>query len=98
METMGVVTGASSGIGYELAAYAAGKGYDLIVAAEEPGIEKAAEALRARAPGSWRQARSARVSVRSANVWGFEPHPAAFGRHPLPQEVESEINNRRHHH
>lgn len=40
-----VITGASSGIGYELAAIAAGDGYDLVIVADEPGIEAAAARL-----------------------------------------------------
>jgi uncharacterized protein len=43
---LAVVTGASSGIGLELAKIAAGKGYDLVIAADEPEIETAAELLR----------------------------------------------------
>lgn len=46
MEHLAVVTGASSGIGFELAKYAAHKDYDLIIAADEAEIEKAANALR----------------------------------------------------
>ena len=42
---LAVVTGASSGIGYELAKLCAQNGYDLVVAADEP-IETAAEAFR----------------------------------------------------
>jgi cysteine synthase len=42
-----VVTGASSGIGFELAKYAAQKDYDLIVAADEPQIEAVSDKLRA---------------------------------------------------
>lgn len=42
-----VVTGASSGIGLELAKHAAGSGFDLLICAEEDGIEDAAAALRA---------------------------------------------------
>lgn len=42
-----VVTGASSGIGRELATLFVGHGYDLVVAAEDAGIESAASALRA---------------------------------------------------
>jgi short-subunit dehydrogenase len=42
-----VVTGASSGIGYELAKLCAGHGYDLIVAADEPEINEAAQTFRA---------------------------------------------------
>src|SRR5690349_6362868 len=39
---LAVVTGASSGIGYELAKQFARHGYDLLVAAEDPGITPAA--------------------------------------------------------
>jgi short-subunit dehydrogenase len=45
---LAVVTGASTGIGYYLADECAKHSYDLIVAADEPRIEKAAEALRTR--------------------------------------------------
>ncbi|AHY49311.1 short-subunit dehydrogenase [Bradyrhizobium japonicum] len=41
-----IVTGASTGIGFELARLCASKGCDLLIAAEEPEIETAAEALR----------------------------------------------------
>ena len=41
-----LVTGASTGIGYELAKCCAENGYDLIIAADEPEIQSAAEALR----------------------------------------------------
>ena len=44
-----VVTGASSGIGYELARQFAEHGYDLLLAAEDAGISDAADALRATA-------------------------------------------------
>jgi uncharacterized protein len=43
-----MVTGASTGIGYHLADECAKHGYDLIVAADEPQIEKAAQALETR--------------------------------------------------
>jgi uncharacterized protein len=42
-----IVTGASSGIGLELARICAKEGYDLLIAADRPGIEEAAEHLRA---------------------------------------------------
>jgi uncharacterized protein len=42
-----IVTGASSGIGYELAKLCAENGYDLLVAADKPEIKEAAEAFRA---------------------------------------------------
>lgn len=43
---LAVVTGASSGIGLELAKIAAEKGYDLVIAADEDDIDLAAEILR----------------------------------------------------
>jgi short-subunit dehydrogenase len=44
---LAIVTGASSGIGLELARCCANAGFDLIIAADEPAIEKAASDLRA---------------------------------------------------
>jgi short-subunit dehydrogenase len=43
---LALVTGASSGIGYYLAHECAKHGYDLLIAADEPRITKAAEELR----------------------------------------------------
>ncbi|SOY97316.1 putative Short-chain dehydrogenase/reductase SDR [Cupriavidus taiwanensis] len=43
---LAVVTGASSGIGYELARCCVQRGYDLVIAADEPQIEVAARQLR----------------------------------------------------
>jgi short-subunit dehydrogenase len=43
---LALVTGASSGIGYELARQFAEHGYDLVVAAEDERIEQAASDLR----------------------------------------------------
>ncbi len=43
---LAVVTGASSGIGYELAKCCAQNGFDLVVAADEPAINDAAQAFR----------------------------------------------------
>lgn len=43
---LAIVTGASSGIGYELARLCAQHGYELIIAADEPGIERAATEFR----------------------------------------------------
>ncbi|WP_309086126.1 SDR family NAD(P)-dependent oxidoreductase [Chelativorans sp.] len=44
---LAVVTGASTGIGYELARCCAEAGYDLVVAADEPEIVRAADDFRA---------------------------------------------------
>ncbi|RVA16410.1 SDR family NAD(P)-dependent oxidoreductase, partial [Mesorhizobium sp. M7A.F.Ca.CA.004.11.2.1] len=44
-EKLAVVTGASSGIGKELAKLCAKDGYHLIIAADEPAIQQAAAAL-----------------------------------------------------
>jgi short-subunit dehydrogenase len=43
---LAIVTGASSGIGYELAHCCATQGFDLLIAADEPAIHSAAEDLR----------------------------------------------------
>lgn len=45
--SLAVITGASSGIGLELAKIASNHGFNLIVVADEPEIEEAAERLRA---------------------------------------------------
>lgn len=47
MKPLAVVTGASSGIGYELATLCARNGFDLVIAADRPEIEQAAQDLRA---------------------------------------------------
>jgi uncharacterized protein len=39
---LAIVTGASSGIGYELAKCCANHGFDLLIAADEPAISDAA--------------------------------------------------------
>jgi short-subunit dehydrogenase len=46
LRPLAVVTGASSGIGYELAKLAAEAGHDLVLAADRPEIVEAAQALR----------------------------------------------------
>ena len=45
---LAVVSGASSGIGYELAWIAAGEGYDLLIAANEHEIDTVADELKAK--------------------------------------------------
>lgn len=46
MRPLAIVTGASSGIGLELARCCAEHGYDLIVAADRPGLDHVAQGLR----------------------------------------------------
>lgn len=46
LRPLAVVTGASSGIGYELARLCAENGFDLVIAADRPEIVEAAQALR----------------------------------------------------
>lgn len=46
-DKLAVITGASTGIGRELAKIAAGEGYDLILVADEPAIDAAAGEIRA---------------------------------------------------
>lgn len=48
-----IVTGASTGIGYELAKCCARNGFDLLVAADEPEIYKAADEFRALSVEVW---------------------------------------------
>ncbi|HYI92974.1 MAG TPA: SDR family NAD(P)-dependent oxidoreductase, partial [Bryobacteraceae bacterium] len=43
---LAIVTGASSGIGYELAKRCAAEGFDLLIAADQPAIEQAAHEFR----------------------------------------------------
>jgi short-subunit dehydrogenase len=46
MRPLALITGASTGIGLELAKYAASQGYDLVIAADEPAIRDRADELR----------------------------------------------------
>jgi len=46
LRPLAVITGASSGIGYELAKRAAENGFDLVIAADRPEITEAAQAFR----------------------------------------------------
>jgi short-subunit dehydrogenase len=45
-KTIAIVTGASTGIGYDLAECCARDGFDLVIAADEPEINEAADTLR----------------------------------------------------
>jgi uncharacterized protein len=54
---LAVITGASTGIGFELAKQCAQHGFVLVIAADEPDINDAAEALTRRRPGGGRRGR-----------------------------------------
>ncbi len=62
-----IVTGASTGIGFELARECAQHGFDLIVVADEPEIETAAAALRQGGSGSNVEAVQADLSTTEGN-------------------------------
>src|ERR1700710_2176694 len=71
-----IVTGASTGIGFELAKRCAREGYDLLIAADEPAIDQAAAWLRAN--GSKVEA----VEADLATIEGVDKLYAAAGSRP----------------
>ncbi|GBD50164.1 short-chain dehydrogenase [Methylopila sp. Yamaguchi] len=72
-----MVTGASTGIGYELACVCAENGYDLAIAANEPRIHRAADSLRALG------AEVAAVEADLATTEGVDKLLAATGGRPV---------------
>ena len=74
---LAVVTGASTGIGYELAKCCAEGGFDLIIAADEPQIQRAAADVRAR--GSDVRA----IEVDLSTLEGVDRLVAATGGRPV---------------
>lgn len=72
-----VVTGASSGIGYELALECARAGFDLAVAADEPDLQRAAETF-----SQW-GAHTIAVEADLASRAGVERLLAAIDRRPV---------------
>jgi uncharacterized protein len=69
-----IITGASTGIGSELAKRCAKEGYDLLIAADEPEIEKAATLIRSdgailRRRKAWTSYMRPRRVVRSMPCW-----------------------------
>jgi len=72
-----VVTGASTGIGYELARCCAEQGFDLLIAADEPEIEAAAGSLR----GSGCQVDAVKADL--ATTDGVDELYAAIGGRPV---------------
>ncbi len=78
---LAVVTGASDGIGYELARVFAQHGFDLVVCAEDPGIAEAAQAF------AQAGARVERVQADLATYDGVEKLCAAVKAVGRPVEV-----------
>lgn len=74
---LAIVTGASSGIGFELARQCAQNGFDLLIAADEPEIEDAARELRS--SGAAVEA----IEADLAKVEGVERLVAAVGERPV---------------
>jgi uncharacterized protein len=74
---LAIVTGASSGIGYELAKLCAQDGYDLLVAADEGAIHEAADAFRSFG------AEVTAVEADLATAEGVEQLYAAAGDRPV---------------
>jgi len=72
-----IVTGASSGIGLELAAICAREGFDLLVAADRPEIQTAAERFRSLG------AETVAVEVDLATIEGVLQLVAAAGNRPV---------------
>jgi short-subunit dehydrogenase len=66
---LAVVTGASSGIGYELAKLAAEDGYDLVIAADEPSIVEAQAGSSSTAARSSRCRSTCRPPRASTSCW-----------------------------
>ncbi len=81
-----IVTGASTGIGFELARECARNGFDLLIAADEPAINTAADTLRQNGTGveaveadlstsrAWTSCWPRSTGVRSRRCW---PMPGA---------------------
>jgi short-subunit dehydrogenase len=74
---LALVTGASSGIGFELARCCAEHGFDLLIAADEPAIQRAAKVLRQ--PGISIEA----VQADLATPEGVDAVCAAAGARPI---------------
>jgi short-subunit dehydrogenase len=74
---LAVVTGASTGIGYELARCSAAHGFDLVVAADEPEIRTAAQAFEAMG------AEVTAVEADLATVEGVDELYLAIGDRPV---------------
>jgi NAD(P)-dependent dehydrogenase (short-subunit alcohol dehydrogenase family) len=63
---LAVITGASTGIGFELVRRCVRSGYDALIAADEPEIHQAAKALRAFGQTN---VESVKTDLATAQVW-----------------------------
>jgi short-subunit dehydrogenase len=77
LRPLAVVTGASSGIGYELAKLAAENGFDLVIAADRPEIVEAAQAFRAMG------ANVDHIQVDLADEYGVDQLVELIGERPV---------------
>lgn len=77
LRPLSVVTGASSGIGYELAKLCAADGFDLIIAADRPELGEAAQALQAMG------ARVEQIQVDLSTIEGVDRLLALVGDRPV---------------
>lgn len=77
LRPLSVVTGASSGIGYELAKLCAADGFDLIIAADRPELAEAAQALEAMG------ARVEQLQVDLSTIEGVDKLLALIGDRPV---------------
>lgn len=68
-----IVTGASSGIGLELAVICAREGFDLLIAADRPGIEIAADRYLVQLVGRTMRSRGAGRILLTGSIAGFMP-------------------------
>lgn len=79
LRPLAVVTGASSGIGYELARLCGEDGFDLIVAADRPELVEAAQALEAAG------ARVEQIQVDLSTIEGVDRLLGLIGERPVDQ-------------
>jgi short-subunit dehydrogenase len=75
---LSVVTGASTGIGLELAKHCAKDGYDLVIVADEPAIHESAEILKAIGNGNVQS-----LEADLATARGVDDLVAAIGGRPV---------------
>ena len=78
MRPLAVVTGGSTGIGFELARQFAQNGFDLVIAAEHPGhLREAAQALTGLGEAGLSQVETVAVDLATDEVIRIRPRPRA---------------------